>query len=99
MIITDDNPRTEDPGQIRSAVRHGAEAGRARVLEIAPREDAIARVVEESRPGDVVLVLGKGHEATQELDGRVVAFDDREVLASFVRQRYGAGGGGRGDGA
>ena len=99
VIITDDNPRTEDPGQIRSTVRHGAEAGRARVLEIAPREDAIARVVEESRPGDVVLVLGKGHEATQELDGRVVAFDDREVLASFVRQRYGSGGGGRGDGA
>jgi UDP-N-acetylmuramoyl-L-alanyl-D-glutamate--2,6-diaminopimelate ligase len=99
VIVTDDNPRTEDPAQIRSTVRHGAEAGRANVLEIAPREEAIARVVAEARPGDVVLVLGKGHEATQEIDGRVVAFDDREVLASFVRQRFGSGGGGRGDGA
>src|SRR6056297_1306324 len=92
VIVTDDNPRTEDPAQIRSTVRHGAEAGRANVLEI-------ARVVAEAHPGDVVLVLGKGHEATQEIDGRVVAFDDREVLASFVRQRFGSGGGGRGDGA
>lgn len=98
VIITDDNPRTEDPAQIRSSVRHGAESGRASVLEIAAREEAIARVVQEARPGDVVLVLGKGHEATQEVDGRVVAFDDREVLASFIRQRFGSGGGGRGVG-
>ena len=99
MIVTDDNPRTEDPAQIRAAVRRGAESGPAEVWEIAPREEAIARAVQEAGPGDIVLVLGKGHETTQEVQGRVVAFDDRAVLASFIRQRFGVDGGGRGDGA
>ncbi len=99
VIVTDDNPRTEDPAQIRAAVRRGAESGPAEVWEIAPREEAIARAVQEAGPGDIVLVLGKGHEATQEVQGRVVAFDDRAVLASFIRQRFGVAGGGRGDGA
>jgi len=99
VIVTDDNPRTEDPAEIRAAVRRGAEAGQAAVLEITPREEAIARAVQDAGPGDVVLVLGKGHETTQEIQGRVVAFDDRAVLASFIRQRFGVAGGGRGDGA
>jgi UDP-N-acetylmuramoyl-L-alanyl-D-glutamate--2,6-diaminopimelate ligase len=98
VIVTDDNPRSEDPARIREAVRQGAQSVGAPVVEIADRAEAIGYAVDHARPGDVVLVLGKGHERTQEVQGRVVAFDDREVLASFVRRRFGAGGGGRGEG-
>jgi UDP-N-acetylmuramoyl-L-alanyl-D-glutamate--2,6-diaminopimelate ligase len=91
LIVTDDNPRSEDPGSIRAAVMAGAEgvapAERARVIEIAGRTDAIRRAVGAASPGDVVLVAGKGHEAGQEVDGHVQPFDDRTVLVDTLRSR------------
>lgn len=98
VIVTDDNPRSEDPAEIRNMVRRGAELGGAELHEIAPRQEAIDWAVQASRPGDIVLVVGKGHETTQDLGDRVVAFDDRSVLASFVRQQFGSGGGEQGEG-
>lgn len=99
VVVTDDNPRSESPADIRDMVRRGAETGRAEVREIAPRDEAIGWAVGEARTGDVVLILGKGHETYQELAGGVVPFDDRRVVASFVRRRFDLDGGGQGEGA
>ena len=88
VVVTDDNPRNEDPRRIRRMVLSGMSRDDSGVHEIAPREYAIAWAVAEARPNDLVLILGKGHETTQEWGDRVVPFDDREVLASFVQRRF-----------
>jgi UDP-N-acetylmuramoyl-L-alanyl-D-glutamate--2,6-diaminopimelate ligase len=88
VIVTDDNPRTEPPGQIRAQVRAGAEGVTgARVIEVAGRADAIAEAVRLAAPADVVAVLGKGHERGQEVAGVVHPFDDRTELASALTGR------------
>jgi UDP-N-acetylmuramoyl-L-alanyl-D-glutamate--2,6-diaminopimelate ligase len=79
VVITDDNPRSEDPAAIRAAIRRGTTRGRARVEEIADRGDAIAAAIGAASSGDVVLIAGKGHETGQEVAGVVSAFDDRVV--------------------
>ena len=98
VVVTSDNPRSEDPGRIIDEVRRGAEPEtrqrNAEVLTIVDRRDAIARAVESAGAGDVVLIAGKGHEKYQEIDGRVLPFDDvavaREALeARRVRSRVG----------
>ena len=82
VVVTDDNPRSEDPAVIRAAVLAGARAaGGAQVREVADRAVAIAEAVAWAETGDLVLVLGKGHETGQEGGGRVLPFDDREVAA------------------
>ncbi|WP_234995646.1 UDP-N-acetylmuramoyl-L-alanyl-D-glutamate--2,6-diaminopimelate ligase [Streptoalloteichus hindustanus] len=104
LVVTDDNPRGEDPAAIRAAVLAGAlalpEADRGEVVEIGDRREAIAEAVRRARPGDVVVVAGKGHETGQEVAGVVHPFSDRAVLAEAVRARL-AGGGprSRGEGA
>jgi UDP-N-acetylmuramoyl-L-alanyl-D-glutamate--2,6-diaminopimelate ligase len=84
LIITDDNPRTESPADIRAAMLVGARsvpaADRAEIHEIGDRRAAIAYAVEHARPGDTVLVAGKGHESGQEISGRTLPFDDRDAL-------------------
>jgi UDP-N-acetylmuramoyl-L-alanyl-D-glutamate--2,6-diaminopimelate ligase len=86
VVITDDNPRSEDPAIIRQAVLSGAEevedVGRAEVVVIGDRRAAIEAAVRRARRGDVVLVAGKGHETGQEVDGVVTPFDDRVELAA-----------------
>jgi UDP-N-acetylmuramoyl-L-alanyl-D-glutamate--2,6-diaminopimelate ligase len=88
LIVTDDNPRSEDPAAIRAAmlagVREVPEDRRAEVLEIAGRRDALAAAVALARPGDTLLVAGKGHETGQEVAGTVHPFDDREVLREVI---------------
>jgi UDP-N-acetylmuramoyl-L-alanyl-D-glutamate--2,6-diaminopimelate ligase len=90
-ILTSDNPRSEDPEAILAELAAGA-AGRDGVELVVDRRDAIARAVDAARPGDVVVVAGKGHETYQELAGGVrVPFDDvavaREALASRATAR------------
>nr|WP_218860627.1 UDP-N-acetylmuramoyl-L-alanyl-D-glutamate--2,6-diaminopimelate ligase [Petropleomorpha daqingensis] len=81
LVVTDDNPRSEDPAAIRAAMLAGVPAHhRAEVLEIGDRRAAITAAVGLARPGDTVLVAGKGHETGQEVAGVVTHFDDREVL-------------------
>ena len=78
VIITDDNPRSEDPAAIRQAVLEGVQGVPARI--VADRREAIAEAVARAGAGDTVLVLGKGHEQGQEIAGVVYPFDDREAL-------------------
>jgi UDP-N-acetylmuramoyl-L-alanyl-D-glutamate--2,6-diaminopimelate ligase len=85
LVVTDDNPRTEDPAAIRAAVLAGARGvSSAEIVEIGDRAEAIAWAARTARPGDTVAVLGKGHEPYQEVAGTVLAFDDREVLAAAL---------------
>lgn len=79
VIITDDNPRSEDPAAIRRAMRDGV-PGAPHVQEIGDRAEAIAQAVSMARAGDCVMVLGKGHETGQEVAGVVHPFDDRDAL-------------------
>jgi UDP-N-acetylmuramoyl-L-alanyl-D-glutamate--2,6-diaminopimelate ligase len=87
LIVTDDNPRTEDPAAIRAQVLAGA-AGPAEVIEVAGRRDAIEEAVRRAAPGDVIAVLGKGHERGQEIDGMVHPFDDRVELAAALTHTF-----------
>ncbi|WP_397219648.1 UDP-N-acetylmuramoyl-L-alanyl-D-glutamate--2,6-diaminopimelate ligase [Nocardioides sp. AE5] len=80
VVVTDDNPRTEDPAAIRSQVLAGA-AGPGEVIEVAGRRAAIRSALEQAVAGDIVLVAGKGHETGQEINGVVHPFDDRVVVA------------------
>jgi UDP-N-acetylmuramoyl-L-alanyl-D-glutamate--2,6-diaminopimelate ligase len=91
LVVTDDNPRSEDPAAIRAAVRAGAEQvpldDRAEVHEEGDRRAAIAYAVTRARPGDTVVVAGKGHETGQEVAGTVHPFDDRVVVREELQRR------------
>ncbi|WP_460871449.1 UDP-N-acetylmuramoyl-L-alanyl-D-glutamate--2,6-diaminopimelate ligase [Nocardioides pakistanensis] len=91
LVVTDDNPRTEDPAAIRRAVLDGArtvtESDRAEIRECGDRRRAIRLAVAMARPGDTVVVAGKGHETGQEVDGTVYPFDDRTVLREELSRR------------
>jgi UDP-N-acetylmuramoyl-L-alanyl-D-glutamate--2,6-diaminopimelate ligase len=80
VVVTDDNPRTEDPAAIRAEVLRGAITGKADVHEIGDRQAAISYAISNGASGDIVAVLGKGHESGQEINGEVFPFDDREVI-------------------
>jgi UDP-N-acetylmuramoyl-L-alanyl-D-glutamate--2,6-diaminopimelate ligase len=88
LIVTDDNPRSEDPADIRAAMLAGAqdvpEDERAEILEVAGRRNALAAAVALAAPGDTLLVAGKGHETGQEVAGTVHPFDDRTVLREVL---------------
>ena len=86
LVITDDNPRTEDPATIRAAMRAGADGGSAEVIEIGDRRTAIFEAIGRARVGDVVLVAGKGHETGQEIQGVVHPFDDRVVAREALQE-------------
>ena len=89
VVVTDDNPRGEDPAAIRREILAGAAAGggAARLVEIADRRAAIRHAVAWAGPGDVVLVAGKGHETGQRGAGEVRPFDDRVELARALEAR------------
>ncbi|KRE41032.1 UDP-N-acetylmuramoyl-L-alanyl-D-glutamate--2,6-diaminopimelate ligase [Knoellia sp. Soil729] len=89
VVVTDDNPRGEDPALIRTAVVEGARSldTTAVVVEVGGRRDAIreaVRLAREGGPGSVIAVVGKGHETGQEVAGEVQPFDDREELRAAL---------------
>ena len=88
LVVTDDNPRTEDPAVIRAAMLAGVAPG-DEVVEIGDRRAAIREAVRRAETGDIVLVAGKGHETGQEIDGVVHPFDDREVVLAELAERAG----------
>ena len=76
VIVTDDNPRSERPAAIRRAILDGAAGGRAEVIEIADRTEAIDAAVDALRNGDVLVIAGKGHETGQIVGDKVLPFSD-----------------------
>ncbi len=87
VIITSDNPRTEDPEAIIMDMKAGVPAGaEGKVLSIVNRSEAIRTACMLAREGDLVLVAGKGHETYQEINGVKYDFDDREVIKEQFKQ-------------
>ncbi|MDG1130719.1 UDP-N-acetylmuramoyl-L-alanyl-D-glutamate--2,6-diaminopimelate ligase [Rhodobacteraceae bacterium EhC02] len=85
VIVTDDNPRSEDPAAIRAAVLSGIpEDARAHVQEVGDRAEAILRGVAALGPGDALLIAGKGHETGQTVGDMVLPFDDVEQASMAV---------------
>jgi UDP-N-acetylmuramoyl-L-alanyl-D-glutamate--2,6-diaminopimelate ligase len=82
IVLTSDNPRSEDPLAIIEAVAGGVPAGAWCVRE-PDRRKAIRLALGEAERGDVVVIAGKGHETTQEIAGVKHPFDDREEVRSF----------------
>jgi UDP-N-acetylmuramoyl-L-alanyl-D-glutamate--2,6-diaminopimelate ligase len=99
VIVTSDNPRSEDPEQIIEDIKRGivmpadrmAKGQRAPraipCLAITDRKAAIERAIREARPGDLVLIAGKGHEKYQVIGTRVTPFDDVDVARTMLRRR------------
>lgn len=97
VVVTDDNPRTEDPAPIRQAVMEGASEGAAKagrtpeIIEVASRAEAIDAVVNWAERGDAVIVVGKGHEVGQLVGETMHHFDDREELTRALQSKRAAG--------
>ncbi|WP_233160396.1 UDP-N-acetylmuramoyl-L-alanyl-D-glutamate--2,6-diaminopimelate ligase [Actinophytocola xanthii] len=91
LIVTDDNPRSEDPAAIRAAMLAGALRvpgdERGQVVEVGGRRAAIETAVARAEPGDVVVIAGKGHETGQEVDGVVHPFSDHDELRAAILAR------------
>ena len=86
VILTSDNPRSEDPAEIIRAMEKGIALGESRkALSIVDRKEAIKTAVSIAQPGDVILVAGKGHEKYQEIKGVRTPFDDKEVLGEMFQ--------------
>jgi UDP-N-acetylmuramoyl-L-alanyl-D-glutamate--2,6-diaminopimelate ligase len=87
VVVTSDNPRSEDPVGIILRIEDGLrETGAAYTVEV-DRRAAIARALDMAHAGDAVLVAGKGHEDYQIFSDRTVHFDDREVAREELRAR------------
>ena len=80
VIVTDDNPRSEDPASIRRAVMAGAPGA----LEIGDRFDAIAEAVHRLNAGDILCVAGKGHESGQIVGDTVIPFSDHDAVQRAI---------------
>ncbi len=87
VILTADNPRTEDPDRILAGIAAGCDA--AKVTQIIDRHEAILHSIRIARPGDIVMILGKGHETTQTLKDRTIPFSDREEAEKALDQVLG----------
>src|SRR5699024_4989605 len=90
VILTSDNPRTEDPGKIILDMEKGvSEDVKRKVFSITDREEAIKAACHIAQENDVILIAGKGHETYQEIDGKRFPFDDMEILNRSEERRVG----------
>lgn len=85
VIVTDDNPRSEDPAAIRAEIMNGAPGA----TEIGDRAQAIRSAVDGLRPGDVLVVAGKGHETGQIIGDRTLPFSDHDEVRAAIAERQG----------
>jgi len=86
VIVTDDNPRSENPAAIRAAILAGA-PGAANVRETGDRREAIHSAIAALSPGDVLLIAGKGHETGQIVGGQVLPFSDHDEAEAALREK------------
>ena len=87
-MITSDNPRSEDPAEIAAEVRRGADAVPGSISTVVlDRGDAIRAAIDEAEAGDIVLILGKGHEKGIEANGTTTPFDDRSEAITALSER------------
>jgi UDP-N-acetylmuramoyl-L-alanyl-D-glutamate--2,6-diaminopimelate ligase len=87
VVLTSDNPRSEDPRLIINDALVGLQRTSAKALIEPDRERAIELAFDQARPGDIVLLAGKGHETSQVFKDRSIAFDDREVARRLLSHR------------
>jgi UDP-N-acetylmuramoyl-L-alanyl-D-glutamate--2,6-diaminopimelate ligase len=87
VVLTSDNPRTEDPLAILADAEVGLRATGKRYEKIPDRREAIHRAISEAQSGDVVIIAGKGHEDYQIIGNNVIHFDDREVAREALEKR------------
>ena len=85
VILTSDNPRTEDPMDILKAVEEGVKRTATPYIVTENRREAIRDALEEAGDGDVIVIAGKGHESYQEINGVRHHFDDKEIVLSLLR--------------
>lgn len=85
VIITSDNPRSENPAKIIADIGAGLERREAAEI-VEDRREAIGLAVRMARPGDTVLIAGKGHETYQDLGGKRISFDDRAIAREFLAE-------------
>ncbi len=87
VILTSDNPRSEDPDAIIAEMQKGIPADKnSKVISITNRKEAIRTACMMAKPGDIILIAGKGHENYQEIKGVRYHFDDREIVSEIFNQ-------------
>ncbi|MEG0319488.1 MAG: UDP-N-acetylmuramyl-tripeptide synthetase, partial [Niameybacter sp.] len=85
VIITSDNPRSEDPLTILEQVEVGVKRHQVDYVKMEDRKEAICQALNRASEGDVVLIAGKGHENYQILKERIIHFDDSEIVRAFIQ--------------
>ena len=84
IFVTDDNPRTENPKNIRDSILKGC---KKKAVSIASRKKAIERAINQLRSNEILLVAGKGHENTQDYGGKILDFSDQKTIKKIVKKR------------
>ena len=87
VIVTSDNPRTEDPEAIIADILPGVTEGNAPYVTVPGRVEAIHYAIDHAESGDVIVLCGKGHEDYQEIDHVKHHLDEREVVAAYLKER------------
>jgi UDP-N-acetylmuramoyl-L-alanyl-D-glutamate--2,6-diaminopimelate ligase len=87
VFLTSDNPRSEDPNQIIKDMEEGlTSAAKRKYINIVDRKEAIKAAVSFAKPGDIILVAGKGHEKYQDIKGVKYDFDDKAILKNLFNE-------------
>ncbi len=85
VIVTDDNPRTEDPAKIRSEIMANCDLKKA--VEVPGRKDAIEKSLQMLKKGDIIILAGKGHEKYQSINGQKIDFDEVRIVKKFITNK------------
>ena len=86
VIVTSDNPRSEDPDEIIKDVLEGMKDSKVPVEAIADRAKAVEHAILTAQPGDMILLAGKGHETYQVLKDKTIHLDEREIVADTIKK-------------